>query len=223
MSASCRILYPPQLGIPAKTQRIACEITSDTWYRSSALIKVLEHEEKMIQRGTDHWDIARGGGRNVRQRRSVRRTISISRRPTTRGRRRDSEGWKSAKFYDQENSEDRGLRGSSVWWPTRRCQIHYSQRGPRKKVVSPSARRRAVKMSVQEGIGKVAEACRALGLSRSSFTIRGGRSSLESRRIRKEVLELSAKHPRYGYQAHYCVDAAGRVRGQWETRGAYTY
>ena len=66
-------------------------------------------------------------------------------------------------------------------------------------MVSPSARRRAVKMSVQEGMGKVAAACRALGLSRSSY-YRRGRSSLESRRIRKEVLELSAKHPRYGYR-----------------------
>jgi putative transposase len=50
-------------------------------------------------------------------------------------------------------------------------------------------------MSVEEGIGKVAAACRALGLSRSSY-YRSGRSSLESRRIR----ELSAKHPRYGYR-----------------------
>ena len=66
-------------------------------------------------------------------------------------------------------------------------------------MVSPSARRRAVKMSVEKGIGKVAAACRALGLSRSSY-YRSGRSSLESRRIRKEVLELSAKHPRYGYR-----------------------
>ena len=75
----------------------------------------------------------------------------------------------------------------------------HSQRGKCKKVVSPSARRRAVKMSMEEGIGKVAAACRALGLSRSSY-YRSGRSSLESRRIRKEVLELSAKHPRYGYR-----------------------
>jgi putative transposase len=65
--------------------------------------------------------------------------------------------------------------------------------------VSPSARRRAVKMSVQEGIGKVAATCRALGLSRPSY-YRSGRASLESRRIRKEVLELSGKHPRYGYR-----------------------
>jgi hypothetical protein len=41
--------------------------------------------------------------------------------------------------------------------------------------LSPSARRRAVKMSVEEGIGKVAAACRALGLARSSY-YRGGRS-----------------------------------------------
>ena len=66
-------------------------------------------------------------------------------------------------------------------------------------MVSPSARRRAVKMSVQEGIGKVAASCRALGLSRSSY-YRSGRLSLESRRIRKDVFELSAKHPRYGYR-----------------------
>ena len=66
-------------------------------------------------------------------------------------------------------------------------------------MVSPSARRRAVKMSVQEGLGRVAAACRALRLARSSY-YRSGRSSLESRRIRKEVLELSGKHPRYGYR-----------------------
>jgi putative transposase len=77
-------------------------------------------------------------------------------------------------------------------------QIHI-QGGQRKKVVSPSARRRAVKMSVLEGLGKVAAACRALGLARSSY-YRSDRSSLESRRIRKEVLELSGKHPRYGYR-----------------------
>ena len=62
--------------------------------------------------------------------------------------------------------------------------------------MSPSARRRAVKLSVEEGIGKVAAACRALGLARSSY-YRSGRSSLESRRIRKQ---LSAKDPRYGYR-----------------------
>ena len=74
----------------------------------------------------------------------------------------------------------------------------HSERCQRKKVVSPSARRRAVKMSVQEAFGKVA-ASRALEVSRSSY-YRSGRSSLESLRVRKEVLELSGKHPRYGYR-----------------------
>jgi putative transposase len=54
-------------------------------------------------------------------------------------------------------------------------------------------------MSVQERLGRVAAACRALGLARSRY-YRNGRSSLESRRIRKEVLDLSGKHPRYGYR-----------------------
>ena len=74
-------------------------------------------------------------------------------------------------------------------------------------------------MSVQEGIGKVAAACRALGLSRSSY-YRSGRSSLESRRIRKEVLELSGEASSLRLSAHYRADAAGRLRGQWETSGA---
>ena len=66
--------------------------------------------------------------------------------------------------------------------------------GARKKVVSPSARRlRAVKMSVQVGIAKVAAAYPALELSRSSY-YRSGQSSPETRRIGKEVLELSGKH-----------------------------
>lgn len=54
-------------------------------------------------------------------------------------------------------------------------------------------------MSVEEGLGGAAAACRALGLARSSY-YRTGRVSVESRRVRKEVVELSGKHPRYGYR-----------------------
>lgn len=54
-------------------------------------------------------------------------------------------------------------------------------------------------MSVEEGLGQAAAACRALGLARSSF-YRVKQESLESRRVRKEVVELSEKHPRYGYR-----------------------
>ena len=54
-------------------------------------------------------------------------------------------------------------------------------------------------MSVEAGMGSAAAACRALRLSRSGY-YRVGRESVESRRIRKEVVELSRKHPRYGYR-----------------------
>jgi putative transposase len=67
------------------------------------------------------------------------------------------------------------------------------------KMVSPSARRRAARQNVDSGLGSKAAACRALGLARSGF-YRMACASVESRRIRKEVLELSAKQPRYGYR-----------------------
>jgi putative transposase len=66
-------------------------------------------------------------------------------------------------------------------------------------MVSPSTKRRAVKRSVEEGWGRTAPACRALGLNRSSFYLAVG-ESLERRRLRTEVLKLSEKHPRYGYR-----------------------
>lgn len=56
-------------------------------------------------------------------------------------------------------------------------------------------------MSVEEGWseGKTASACRALGLARSSY-YRVAKVSVESRRVRKEIIELSSKHARYGYR-----------------------
>jgi len=66
-------------------------------------------------------------------------------------------------------------------------------------MVSPSARRRAARQSVESGMGSKAAACRALGLAHSGF-YRMARASVESRRIRKEVLELSARYSRYGYR-----------------------
>jgi putative transposase len=66
-------------------------------------------------------------------------------------------------------------------------------------MVSPFAKRRAVRVSVEEGLGRAAQACRALSLARSTF-YRAGRESVEGRRVRKEIVELSQKHPRYGYR-----------------------
>ena len=52
---------------------------------------------------------------------------------------------------------------------------------------------------MENGAGSKSAACRALGLARSGL-YRQAKSSVEGRRIRKEVLELSDKHPRYGYR-----------------------
>lgn len=66
-------------------------------------------------------------------------------------------------------------------------------------MVSPSAKRRAVQIIAKEGLGRKAPACRALGLARSVY-YRVPQQSVENRRLNKEIIELSQKHPRYGYR-----------------------
>jgi len=66
-------------------------------------------------------------------------------------------------------------------------------------VVSPSQKRRAIQAIVEENMGATAEACRALGLARSSFYL-ASQLSVESRTMQKEITALSQKHPRYGYR-----------------------
>lgn len=66
-------------------------------------------------------------------------------------------------------------------------------------MVSPSAKRRAVKLVIETGIGTTAEACRALGLARSSY-YRDSTVSLKSRQMREQIVQLSQEHLRYGYR-----------------------
>lgn len=66
-------------------------------------------------------------------------------------------------------------------------------------MVSPSAKRRAIQSIVEENVGTTAEACRALGLARSSFYLTS-QLSVESQTMQKEIKALSEKHPRYGYR-----------------------
>jgi putative transposase len=66
-------------------------------------------------------------------------------------------------------------------------------------MVSPSVKRRAIKLVIEEGLGGIAQAGRALGLGRSSY-YKVKKERLEDRRLRKEIVELSQKHPRYGYR-----------------------
>ena len=66
-------------------------------------------------------------------------------------------------------------------------------------MVSPSSKRWAVNYVEQEGLGRKAQACRALGLARSgAYRLR--RESEQSRCLRQEIVELSADNPRYGYR-----------------------
>lgn len=65
--------------------------------------------------------------------------------------------------------------------------------------MSPSQKRRAVQAIVEEHVGTTSEACRALGLARSSFYLTSQPSG-ESRVMQKEIKALSQKHPRYGYR-----------------------
>jgi putative transposase len=77
-------------------------------------------------------------------------------------------------------------------------------------VVSPSAKRRAVKDIIEAGLGTTAEACRALGLARSSY-YRNNAVSLENRTLQGRIVGLSQEHPRYGYRR---VTAVLRRQGQ---------
>lgn len=77
-------------------------------------------------------------------------------------------------------------------------------------MVSPSTKRRAVKLTIETGMGTTAEACRALGLARSSY-YRNSAMNLESRSVQKQIVILSQEHPRYGYRR---VTALLRREGQ---------
>ena len=65
-------------------------------------------------------------------------------------------------------------------------------------MVNPSAKRQAAQQSLESGMRSNAAACRALGLAHSGF-YRMTRASMNSQRIRKKALDLSARHSRDGY------------------------
>ncbi|HIL72413.1 MAG TPA: transposase [Verrucomicrobia bacterium] len=74
-----------------------------------------------------------------------------------------------------------------------------SQRGEFKKVVGPSAKRRAVQISICEGYGNTAQVCRALNLKRSTF-YRASQKSEATQQLEKAIVSRSQNHPRYGYR-----------------------
>lgn len=66
-------------------------------------------------------------------------------------------------------------------------------------MVGPASRRRAVKHVVETGLGNPAQACRALSLARSTF-YHAPKPARRSQQLRRQIVALSRKHPRYGYR-----------------------
>jgi transposase InsO family protein len=85
-------------------------------------------------------------------------------------------------------------------------------------MVSPSAKRRALKWIEEEGLGGKAQTCRALGLNRST-AYRLPRISERSRRLREQIVETSRKHPRYGYRrVNALIERDGEVINEKRTQ-----
>jgi transposase InsO family protein len=66
-------------------------------------------------------------------------------------------------------------------------------------MVSPSSRRKAARHVVDSGLGRIAQACRVLGLPRSGY-YRSPKISQSKRQAGNRIVALSRKHPRYGYR-----------------------
>ena len=70
----------------------------------------------------------------------------------------------------------------------------------RKKAVSPAHRRALAQELVKDGTCSQRVACRILKLARSTFRYQGRPPTAKEEQLRKRLLELSAKHSRYGYR-----------------------
>jgi putative transposase len=70
----------------------------------------------------------------------------------------------------------------------------------RKKAVSPAHRRALAQALVRDGTCSQRVACRILKVARSTFRYRGRPPTAKAEQLRERLLELSAKHPRYGYR-----------------------
>ncbi|MEI7809814.1 MAG: IS3 family transposase, partial [Verrucomicrobiota bacterium] len=66
--------------------------------------------------------------------------------------------------------------------------------------MSPAHRRALAQDLVKDGTCSQRVACRMLKLARSTFRYQGRPPTAKEEQLRKQLLELSAKHPRYGYR-----------------------
>ena len=54
-------------------------------------------------------------------------------------------------------------------------------------------------MSVEAGLGKVSQVCRAMGLNRTTY-YKASKQCADSRVLRDQIIDLSEAEPRYGYR-----------------------
>jgi len=70
----------------------------------------------------------------------------------------------------------------------------------RKKALSPACRRAYALKAVEGGLGSGRKVCRFLNVPRSSYWYRPKEKTSWEQALLKRVIELSDKHPRYGYR-----------------------
>jgi transposase InsO family protein len=70
----------------------------------------------------------------------------------------------------------------------------------RKKALSPASRRAYALEAVEEGLGSGRKVCRILEVPRSSYWYRPREKTPWEQRLLERMIELSDKHPRYGYR-----------------------
>ena len=77
-------------------------------------------------------------------------------------------------------------------------------------MVSPSQKRHAAQSVVAAGVCSGRQACRYLGLARSTLAYAPGPPTPRQMQIGHEVVTLSRKHPRWGYRrVHAVLDKRG--------------
>jgi hypothetical protein len=84
-------------------------------------------------------------------------------------------------------------------------------------MVSPSSRRRAAKYVVEEGLANAAQACRALGLARSTYYL-VGQKRLGTQKARAQDHCLKRGTPPLWLPPNYGLNAPQRRAGQCQVR-----
>src|SRR4029077_1779634 len=131
--------------------------------------------------------------------------------------RGSSEEWRSAKPRGSERWKKR-THGLSVWWPTRPCRFTSSRRSTQKSG-EPVCKTTGCEDECARRSGQIGSGVQGAGTVEiellSQRAIEPGEPAHPQGSARAKRAASSLR-----ISAHYRADAAGRLRGQWETSGA---